>query len=163
MTMLKGYLANKKGTSVSHDLKLARLFDALPEVSSASSPASRPRRSSTPMRRTGLWSPSERCGWGRRMIASGRPRTLPDRKSRVFQGPTGRGAWVYRSTITMTDGSGMDTGMELISGEQGGRTRMTIAQGGSPAAGVRGDFVEGWVSILDGLGHTVAATITDRL
>ena len=96
------------------------------------------------------------------MIASGRPRTLPDRQTRVFQ----RGDWarrlVYRSTITMTDGSGMDTGMELTFGEQVGRTRMTIAQGGSPAAGVRGDFAGGWVSILDGLGHAVAATITDR-
>jgi hypothetical protein len=52
--------------------------------------------------------------------------------------------------------------MELTFGEQDGRIRMTIAQGGSPTAGVRGDCAVGWVSILDGLGHAVAAAITDR-
>jgi len=94
------------------------------------------------------------------MIASGRPRTLPDRHTRVFQGGDWARRLVYQPTIT--DGSGMDTGKGLTFGEQVGRTRMMIAQGGSPTAGVRGDFAGGWVSILDGLGHAVAATITDR-
>jgi hypothetical protein len=80
----------------------------------------------------------------------------------VFQGADWARRLVYRSAITTTDGSGMDTGMELTFGEQDGRTRMTTAQGGSSAAGVRGDFAGSWVSILDELGHAVAATITDR-
>jgi hypothetical protein len=96
------------------------------------------------------------------MIASGRPRTLPDRQTRVFRGVDWARRLADRAAITMTDGSGMDTGMELTFGEQVGRTRRTIAQGGSPTAGVRGDFAGGWVSILDGLGYAVAATNTDR-
>jgi hypothetical protein len=92
------------------------------------------------------------------MITSGRPRTLPDRKAKVFQGVDWARRLVHRSTTTMTDGSGM----EVTFGEQDGRTRVTIAQGGLPAAGVRGDFAGGWVSILDGLGHGVAARVTDR-
>ena len=39
---------------------------------------------------------------------------------------------------------------------------MTIKQGGFLAAGVRGECAEGWASILGGLGHAVAARVTDR-
>jgi hypothetical protein len=114
------------------------------------------------MRRTGLRSPSASCWWGQaddRVRASANPAGSQDQ---VFEGVDWARRLVYRPAITVTDGSGIDTGMELTFGEQDGRTRRTIAQGGSPAAGVRGDFAGGWVSILDGLRHAVAAAITDR-
>jgi hypothetical protein len=137
---------------VSHDLKLEHLFDALPEVSSAGSPASRPQRSSN------ADAPDRIVESECELIASGRPRTLPDRKAKVFQGVDWARRLVHRSTTTMTDGSGI----EVTFGEQDGRTPVTIAQGGLPAARVRGEFAGGWASILDGLGRAVAARVTDR-
>ena len=53
-------------------------------------------------------------------------------------------------------------GHRVTFGEQDGRTPVTIAQGGLPAARVRGEFAGGWASILDGLGRAVAARVTDR-
>ncbi len=44
-----------------------------------------------------------------------------------------------------------------------GRTRVTIVQGGFPAARVRDEFAGGWGSILDGLGSAVAGRVADRL
>ena len=69
---------------------------------------------------------------------------------------------VCRPAMTMPDGSSVDTGMEVIFREDDGGTRVTIVQGGFPAAGVWDDFAGGWASILDGPGRAAAARVTDR-
>jgi uncharacterized protein YndB with AHSA1/START domain len=66
----------------------------------------------------------------------------------------------YRSTMTLPDGSSVDTSMEVTFAEEGGGTRLTILQRGFPTPAQRDDFAGGWPSILDGLGRVAAARIT---
>jgi hypothetical protein len=80
---------------MSHDLKLERLFGALPEVYSASSPASRPQRELYTDAPDRIAEPEcELRGWGQaddRVRASANPAGSQDQ---VFQGVDwGRGAW----------------------------------------------------------------------
>jgi hypothetical protein len=146
----------RKGIVVSHDLKLERLFDASPEV--VFGPKGALRRCAGP-----------NCGaeCGLRAGASGRS-CSGLREPRRLARPTGS-RWVgwprrlvYRSAMTMPDGSSVDTGMEVTGREHDGRTRVTIVQGSLPAAGVRDEFAEGWASLLDGPGRAAAARVTDR-
>jgi hypothetical protein len=64
--------------------------------------------------------------------------------------------------MTMPDGSGVGTGMEVTFREHDGRIRMMIGRGGFLAAGVWDEFAGGWASIFGGLGRAVAARVTDR-
>jgi Activator of Hsp90 ATPase homolog 1-like protein len=63
---------------------------------------------------------------------------------------------VFASTMTMPDGSSIDTQMEVTFHQEHGRTRMTILQRGFPTAEHRDEFAGGWPSILDGLGRVVS-------
>lgn len=66
---------------------------------------------------------------------------------------------VFASTMTMPDGSSIDTLMEVTFQQEHGRTRMTILQRGFPTAGRRDEFAGGWPSILDGLGRVVSTRV----
>jgi Activator of Hsp90 ATPase homolog 1-like protein len=103
------------------------------------------------------------AGGDRWTIGFGPPRTPPTRETNVFQVVDWPRRLVYRSTMTMPDGSSVDMGIEATFGEHDGRTRVTIVRGGFPVAGVWDEFAEGWASTLDGLGRAVAAWVTDRL
>ena len=66
---------------------------------------------------------------------------------------------VFASTMTMPDGSSIDTLMEVTFQQEHGRTRMTILQRGFPTAGRRDEVAGGWPSILDGLGRLVSTRV----
>jgi uncharacterized protein YndB with AHSA1/START domain len=63
---------------------------------------------------------------------------------------------VYRSTMTMPDGSSVDTSVEVTFQETSGGTHMTIVQSGFPTTELWDEFQDGWPSILDGLGRVVS-------
>jgi uncharacterized protein YndB with AHSA1/START domain len=158
----KGTWPRIRGTVVSDDLKLERLFDASPEVVFGGF--------------TGLQAQKEHyvdaAGWivesqcGLRVGARGRlwsglrePRRLGRPTCSRWVGWPRR--LVCRPAMTTPDGSSVETGMEVTFREHDGRTRMMIVHGGIPAAGVWDEFVGGWASILDGPGRA-AARVTDR-
>jgi Activator of Hsp90 ATPase homolog 1-like protein len=66
---------------------------------------------------------------------------------------------VSASTMTMPNGSSLDTLMEVTVQHEHGRTRMTILQRGFPTAERRDEFAGGWPSILDGLGRVVSTRV----
>jgi len=148
---------------VRHDLKLGRLFDAAPEVvfDAFTDPAAqRQLYADAPD-----WVVEAACDLrvgGRWTIAFGPPGSTPARETNMFEVVDRPRRLVYSSTMTMPDGSSVDTGMEVTFVEEDGRTRLTIVQSGFPTAEVRDEFAGGWPSILDGLGRVVAARVTDR-
>ena len=99
---------------------------------------------------------------GRWTIVFGPPGATPARETNVFEVVDRPRRLVYRSTMTMPDGSSLDTGMEVTVVAEGGRTRLTIVQSGFPTAEARDEFAGGWASILDGLGRAIAARVTGR-
>jgi uncharacterized protein YndB with AHSA1/START domain len=148
---------------VSHDLKLERLFDAAPEV--VFDVFTDPQAQKELYADAPDWIVEAECDLrvgGRWTIAFGPPGITPARETNVFQVVDRPRRLVYRSTMTMPDGSSVDTGMEVTFQEQDGRTRMTIVQSGFPTAEARDVFADGWPSFLDGLGRAVAARVTDR-
>jgi uncharacterized protein YndB with AHSA1/START domain len=94
---------------------------------------------------------------GRWTIAFGPPGGTPARETNVFEVVDRPRRLVYASTMTMPDGSNVDTRMQVTFQEEGGRTRLTIVQSGFPTPGLRDEFAGGWAGILDGLGRVVAA------
>jgi uncharacterized protein YndB with AHSA1/START domain len=148
---------------VSYDLKLERLFDAAPEV--VFDAFTDPQAQKELYADAPDWIVEAECDLrvgGRWTIAFGPPGITPARETNVFQVVDRPRRLVYRSTMTMPDGSSVDTGMEVTFQEHDGRTRMTIVQSGFPTAEARDEFADGWPSILDGLGRAVAARVTDR-
>jgi hypothetical protein len=148
---------------VSDDLKLERLFDASPEVVFGGF--------------TGLQAPKEHYAdapgsiveseCGLRVGARGRSCSRLREILRLARPTCSRSVgWLRRlacrPTMTMPDGSSVDTGMEDTFREHEGKTRMMIVQGGFPAAGAWDEFAGGCPSILHGPGRAVAARVTDR-
>jgi len=147
---------------VSHNLEPERLFDALPEVVFGEFTGLQAQKELYAYAPD--WIVESECdlrvgGWWTNVF--GPPRTPLARDTNVFQVADWPRRLVYRSTMTMPDGSGVDTGMEVTFREQNARTQMTIVQDGFPAAGVRDEFAPGWASILDRLGRAVAARVAD--
>ncbi len=146
-----------------HDLKLERLYDAAPEVlfdAFTDPQAQKQLYADAPD-----WIVEAACDLrvgGRWTIAFGPPGSTPARETNVFQVVDRPRRLVYSSTMTMPDGSSVDTSMEVTFVEEDGRTRLTIVQRGFPTAEARDEFAGGWPSILDGLGRVVAARVTDR-
>ena len=142
---------------MSHDLRLERVYDAAPEVvfdAFTDPDAQKELYADAPD-----WVVEAECDLqvgGRWSIAFGPPGGMPARETNVFQVVDRPRRLVYTSTMTMPDGSSVDTGMEVTFEEEDGRTRMTIVQSGFPTAERRDEFAGGWVSILDGLGRVVA-------
>jgi uncharacterized protein YndB with AHSA1/START domain len=143
---------------VSHDLRLERVFEAAPEVvfdAFTDPDAQRDLYADAPE-----WIVEAECDLrvgGRWHIAFGPPGSVPARETNLFQVVDRPRRLVYTSTMTMPDGSSVDTGMEVTFEEDDGRTRMTIVQSGFPTAELRDGFAEGWPSILDGLGRVVSS------
>jgi len=148
---------------VRHDLKLERLFDAAPEV--VFDAFTDPQAQKQLYADAPDWVVEAACDLrvgGRWSIAFGPPGSTPARETNVFQVVDRPRRLVYSSTMTMPDGSSVDTDMEVTFVEKDGRTRLTIVQSGFPTAEVRDEFAGGWPSILDGLGRVVAARVKDR-
>jgi len=148
---------------VRHDLKLERLFDAAPEV--VFDAFTDPQAQKQLYADAPDWVVEAACDLrvgGRWSIAFGPPGSTPARETNVFQVVDRPRRLVYSSTMTMPDGSSVDTDMEVTFVEEDGRTRLTIVQSGFPTAEVRDEFAGGWPSILDGLGRVVAARVKDR-
>jgi uncharacterized protein YndB with AHSA1/START domain len=146
-------------TAVSHDLKLERLFDAAPAVVFDAF--------TDPDAQKGLyadapdWIVEAECdlrAGGRWSVAFGPPGSTPARETNLFQVVDRPRRLVYSSTMTMPDGSSLDTDMQVTFEEDNGGIRMTIVQRGFPTAQARDGFADGWPSILDGLGRVVAAS-----
>ena len=96
---------------------------------------------------------------GRWSIAFGPPGETPARETNLFQVVDRPRRLDYASTMTLPDGSSVDTHMQVTFEEEDGRTRMTIIQRGFPTLKLRDDFAGGWPSILDGLGRVVSARV----
>jgi uncharacterized protein YndB with AHSA1/START domain len=145
---------------VSHDLRLERLFDAAPEVvfdAFTDPDAQKELYADAPD-----WIVEAECDLrvgGRWSVAFGPPGSRPARETSVFQVVDRPRRLVYASTMTMPDGSVVDTDMEVTFEEEDGGTRMTIVQRGFPTVELRDDFAGGWPSILDGLGRVVSARV----
>jgi uncharacterized protein YndB with AHSA1/START domain len=148
---------------VSHELRLERLFDAAPEAvfdAFTDPKAQRELYADAPD-----WIVQSECDLrvgGRWTIEFGPAGSTPARESNVFEVVDRPRRLVYRSTMTRPDGSRLETGMEVTFAEEDRRTRLTIVQSGFPTAEVRDEFTQGWASIVDGLGRTVAARVTGR-
>jgi uncharacterized protein YndB with AHSA1/START domain len=143
---------------VSHDLRLERLYDAAPEVvfdAFTDPDAQKELYADAPD-----WIVEADCDLrvgGRWTIAFGPPGGPPARETNVFEVVDRPRRLVYASTMTMPDGSNVDTRMQVTFQEEGGRTRLTIVQSGFPTPGLRDEFAGGWAGILDELGRVVAA------
>jgi uncharacterized protein YndB with AHSA1/START domain len=143
---------------LSHDLRLERVYDAAPEVvfdAFTDPDAQKELYADAPD-----WIVEAECDLrvgGRWTIAFGPLGSAPAREANVFQVVDRPRRLVYASTMTMPDGSRIDTLMEVTFQKEYGRTRMTILQRGFPTAERRDEFADGWPSILDGLGRVVSA------
>jgi uncharacterized protein YndB with AHSA1/START domain len=143
---------------VSHDLRLERLYDAAPEVvfdAFTDPDAQQELYADAPD-----WIVEAECDLrvgGRWTIAFGPPGGTPARETNVFEVVDRPRRLVYASTMTMPDGSNVDTRMQVTFQAEGGRTRLMIVQSGFPTPGLRDEFAGGWAGILDGLGRVVAA------
>jgi uncharacterized protein YndB with AHSA1/START domain len=146
---------------VSHDLRLERLFNAAPEVvfDAFTDPDAQKELYADALD----WIVESECDLrvgGRWTITFGPPGGTPARETNVFQVVDRARRLVYLSTMTMPDGSTVDTVVEVTFEEANGGTRMTLAQRGFPTAKLRDEFAGGWPSILAGLGRVVAARAT---
>ena len=143
---------------MSHDLRVARWYDAAPEVvfdAFTDPDAQKELYADAPD-----WIVEAECDLrvgGRWTIAFGPPGGTPARETNVFEVVDRPRRLVYASTMTMPDGSNLDTRMQVTFQAEGGRTRLTIVQSGFPTPGLRDEFADGWAGILDGLGRVVAA------
>jgi uncharacterized protein YndB with AHSA1/START domain len=145
---------------MSHDLRLERVYDAAPEVvfdAFTDPDAQKELYADAPD-----WIVDAECDLrvgGRWSIAFGPPGSAPARETNVFQVIDRPRRLVYASTMTMPDGSTVDTGMEVVFQPEDGGTRLMITQRGFPTPRLRDEFAGGWASILDGLGRVVAARV----
>jgi uncharacterized protein YndB with AHSA1/START domain len=143
---------------MSHDLRLERVYRAPPELvfdAFTDPDAQKELYADAPD-----WIVAAACDLrvgGRWTVTFGPPGATPARETNVFQVVDRPRRLVYASTMTMPDGSTIDTGMEVTFQPEDGGTRLTIIQRGFPIARLRDEFEGGWASILDGLGRVVTA------
>jgi uncharacterized protein YndB with AHSA1/START domain len=97
---------------------------------------------------------------GRWTIEFGPPGDSPARETCVFEAVERPRRLVYRSTMTMPDGSSVVTRTQIaFEGTATGQTRVTVVQSGFGSGGLRDEFADGWSDILGGLARVVAARI----
>jgi uncharacterized protein YndB with AHSA1/START domain len=95
---------------------------------------------------------------GRWTIEFGPPAGPPSRETCVFEIIERPRLLVFRSTMSMPDGSSLATRTHVTFTETAsGQTRLTVVQTGFPAPGLRDEFTGGWGGILAGLSRVVAA------
>jgi uncharacterized protein YndB with AHSA1/START domain len=144
---------------VTHDLQLERVYDAAPEVvfdAFTDPEAQKEMYADEPD-----WIVRSECDLrvgGRWTIEFGPPARRLSRETCVFEIIERPRLLVFRSTMSMPDGSSLATRTHVTFTETGsGQTRLTVVQTGFPAAGLRDEFTEGWGGILAGLSGVVAA------
>jgi uncharacterized protein YndB with AHSA1/START domain len=145
---------------VSSELRLERVYDAAAEV--VFDAFTDPEAQQELYADAPDWIVESECDLrvgGRWSIAFGPPGETPARETNLFQVVDRPRRLDYASTMTLPDGSSVDTHMQVTFEEEDGRTRMTIIQRGFPTLRLRDDFAGGWPSILDGLGRVVSARV----
>jgi uncharacterized protein YndB with AHSA1/START domain len=145
---------------MSHDLRVERVYDAAPEVvfDAFTDPAAQKELYAD----APDWIVEAECDLrvgGRWSIAFGPPGATPARETNVFQVVDRPRRLVFASTMTMPDGSSLDTRIQVTFEQEAGGTRLTIVQSGFPSTRLRDDFAGGWAGILDGLGRVVSARV----
>jgi len=143
---------------LSHDLRMERVYDAAPHVvfDAFTDPAAQKELYA----HAPDWAVEAQCDLrvgGRWTISFGPPGGPAAVEMNVFQVVDRPWRLVFSSTMTMPDGSSIDTDIQVTFAEENGGTRMTLVQRGFPAAEVRDDFTSGWGTIVDRLGPLVAA------
>jgi uncharacterized protein YndB with AHSA1/START domain len=144
---------------VTYDLRVERVYDAPPEVvfdAFTDPEAQREMYADEPD-----WAVRSECDLrvgGSWTIEFGPPAGPLARETCVFETVDRPRLLVYRSTMSMPDGSRVATRTHVTFTETAnGRTRLTVVQTGFLAAGIRDEFTEGWGGILAGLSRVVAA------
>ncbi|HEY6294596.1 MAG TPA: SRPBCC domain-containing protein [Streptosporangiaceae bacterium] len=144
---------------MTHDLRVERVLDAAPEAvfdAFTDPDAQQEMYADAPD-----WVVRSECDLrvgGRWTIEFGPPDQPPSREACVFEVVERPVRLVYSSTMTMPDGSSIDTRTQVtFERTSGGQTRVTIEQSGFPSAGWRDEFIDGWGGILAGLARAVAA------
>ena len=144
---------------MTHDLRVERVYDAGPELvfgAFTDPEAQREIYADEPD-----WIVRSECDLrvgGRWTIEFGPPAGPPSRETCVFEIIERPRLLVFRSTMSMPDGSSLSTRTHVtFTGTASGQTRLTVVQTGFPAAGLRDEFTEGWGGILAGLSRVVAA------
>jgi uncharacterized protein YndB with AHSA1/START domain len=143
---------------LSHDLRLERTYDAAPEV--VFDAFTDPQAQQELYADAPDWIVQAECDLrvgGRWTITFGPAGSTPAREANVFRVVDRPRRLVYASTMTMPDGSSIDTGMEVTFQEEDGRTRLTIVQRGFPTPERRDEFAGGWAGILVRLLRVVVA------
>jgi uncharacterized protein YndB with AHSA1/START domain len=145
---------------VSHDLTVERLLDSTPEVAFdafVDPDAQRELYADAPD-----WIVASECDLrvgGRWTIVFGPPGSEPAREANVFEEVERPRRIVFRSTMTMPDGSEIHTHVRVTFDLEDGKTRIRIVQRGFPGPELRAGFETGWGSILDGLERVAAARV----
>ena len=144
---------------MTHDLRVERVYDAGPELvfgAFTDPEAQREIYADEPD-----WIVRSECDLrvgGRWTIEFGPPAAPPSRETCVFEIIERPRLLVFRSTMSMPDGSSLATRTHVTFTEAAsGQTRLIVVQTGFPAAGLRDEFTEGWGGILAGLSRVVAA------
>lgn len=142
---------------MSHELKLERVFDAAPEV--VFDAFTDPDAQQELYAEAPDWIVRSECDLrvgGRWTIEFGPPGATPAREVCMFEVVERPGRLVYTSTMTLPDGSSVDTRTQVSFDEDHGQTRVTIVQSRFPTAELRDEFLDGWRGILGALGRVVA-------
>ncbi len=144
---------------MTHGLRVERVYDAAPEVvfdAFTDPEAQKEMYADEPD-----WIVRSECDLrvgGRWTIEFGPPAGRPSRETCVFEVIERPRLLVFRSTMSMPDGSSLATRTRVtFTGTAGDQTRLSVVQTGFPAAGLRDAFTEGWGGILAGLSRVVAA------
>jgi len=144
---------------VTHDLRVERVYDAAPEL--VFDAFTDPEAQQEMYADEPDWIVRSECDLqvgGRWTIEFGPPAAPPSRETCVFEIIERPRLLVFRSTMSMPDGSSLATRTHVTFTETAsGQTRLTVVQTGFPAAGLRDEFTEGWGGILAGLSRVVAA------
>lgn len=143
---------------MTHDLRVERVLDAAPEAvfdAFTDPDAQQEMYADAPD-----WVVHSECdlrAGGRWTIEFGPPGSRPSREACVFEVVERPGRLEYRSTMTMPDGSSIDTRTRVtFEATATGQTRVTVVQSGFPSAGARDEFAEGWSDIMSGLTRIIA-------
>ena len=144
---------------MTHDLRVERVYDAAPELVFGA--FTDPEAQQEMYADEPDWIVRSECDLrvgGRWTIEFGPPAGPPSRETCVFEIIERPRLLVFRSTMSMPDGSSLSTRTHVTFTETAsGQTRLTVVQTGFPAAGLRDEFTEGWGGILAGLSRVVAA------
>jgi uncharacterized protein YndB with AHSA1/START domain len=145
---------------VSDVLTVERLLDSTPEV--AFEAFVDPNAQKELYADAPDWTVESECDLrvgGRWTINFGAPGNEPACEVNVFEEVERPRRLVFRSTMTMPDGSKIHSHVRVTFDPESGKTRIRIVQRGFPSAALRDEFEGGWGSILEGLERAVGARV----